>query len=49
MLWLGMIVISMNDYNDDNLYSPAGADGKKCQKKVTQEPTGEWICESCQQ
>lgn len=29
--------------------SPAGADGKKCQKKVTQGPDGMWVCESCGQ
>jgi len=26
-----------------------GADGKKCQKKVTQGPDGMWVCEACGQ
>lgn len=24
-----------------------GADGRKCQKKVTQTPEGVWACEAC--
>lgn len=27
--------------------SPAGPDGRKCQKKVTQNQDGQWFCESC--
>ena len=27
--------------------SPAGPDGRKCQKKVMQNQDGQWFCESC--
>lgn len=27
--------------------SPAGPDGRKCQKKVSQNQDGQWFCESC--